>query len=118
MIKEVCLALSALCLVAVPLMSHADEATDCRSSWPFASRTRKHAGQFSSLSGIALGFEFDVEKTKDGHLVCIHDGTVDRTTNGTGKIAELTLEEIRRLDAGSWFDPKFAGKKCRPSMKF
>lgn len=32
-----------------------------------------------------MGFEFDVEKTKDGHLVCIHDGTVDRTANGTGK---------------------------------
>ena len=36
---------------------------------------------------------------------------VIRTTNGTGKVSELTLEEIRRLDAGSWFDPKFAGEK-------
>jgi len=52
-----------------------------------------------------------VEKTKDGQLVCIHDDTVDRTTNGTGKVSELTLEEIRELDAGSWFDPKFAGEK-------
>jgi len=52
-----------------------------------------------------------VQRTKDGHLVCIHDNTVDRTTNGKGKVADLTLEEIRRLDAGSWFDPKFAGEK-------
>ncbi|MDA0285237.1 MAG: glycerophosphodiester phosphodiesterase family protein, partial [Planctomycetota bacterium] len=60
---------------------------------------------------LRLGFEFDVEKTKDGHLVCIHDSTVDRTTNGTGKVTELTLEAIRRLDAGSWFGPEFAGEK-------
>ncbi len=66
---------------------------------------------FRACLELRLGFEFDVEKTKDGHLVCIHDDAVDRTTNGTGKVAELTLEEIRRLDAGSWFDPKFAGEK-------
>jgi len=36
---------------------------------------------------------------------------VNRTTNGTGKVADLTLEAIRRLDAGRWFDPKFAGEK-------
>jgi glycerophosphoryl diester phosphodiesterase len=66
---------------------------------------------FRACLELRLGFEFDVEKTKDGQLVCIHDDTVDRTTNGTGKIAELTLEEIRRLDAGSWFDSEFAGEK-------
>lgn len=60
---------------------------------------------------LRLGFEFDVERTKDGHVVCIHDGTLDRTTNGTGKVSEQTLEEIRQLDAGSWFDPSFAGEK-------
>ena len=49
---------------------------------------------------IAIGVdivEFDVRKTKDGKLVVIHDTTVDRTTNGTGKVAELTFEEIRNL---------------------
>ena len=66
---------------------------------------------FRACLELRLGFEFDVQRTKDGHLVCIHDDTVNRTTNGTGKIAELTLEEIRKLDAGSWFDPKFAGEK-------
>lgn len=66
---------------------------------------------FRACLELKLGFEFDVERTKDGHLVCIHDGTVNRTTNGTGQVADLTLEELRRLDAGSWFDPRFAGER-------
>lgn len=66
---------------------------------------------FRACLELRLGFEFDVERTKDGHLVCIHDSTVDRTTNGTGKVSELTLSQIRELDAGSWFDPLFAGEK-------
>jgi len=66
---------------------------------------------FRACLELRLGFEFDVARTKDGHLVCIHDDTVNRTTNGTGKVADLTLEAIRQLDAGSWFDSKFAGEK-------
>src|SRR5690606_36552538 len=66
---------------------------------------------FRACLELRLGFEFDVERTKDGHLVCIHDDTVNRTTNGKGKVTELTLDETRRFDAGSWFDTKFAGEK-------
>ncbi|SFL60490.1 glycerophosphoryl diester phosphodiesterase [Gracilibacillus orientalis] len=55
--------------------------------------------------------EIDVQMTKDGELVVIHDTTVDRTTNGTGPVGDLTLEEIRRLDAGSWFSEEFTGEK-------
>lgn len=55
--------------------------------------------------------EIDVQMTKDGELVVIHDTTVDRTTNGTGKVGDLTLEEIRQLDAGSWFGEAYAGEK-------
>lgn len=66
---------------------------------------------FRACLELRLGFEFDVERTKDGHLVCIHDSTVNRTTNGTGKVSDLTLAEIRDLDAGSWFDPMFAGEQ-------
>ncbi len=47
--------------------------------------------------------EMDVHLTKDSHLVVIHDSTVDRTTNGKGKVEELTYEEIRSLDAGYTF---------------
>lgn len=49
--------------------------------------------------------ETDVHRTKDGHLVVIHDETVDRTTNGTGLVKELTLAEIKMLDAGSYKQP-------------
>jgi glycerophosphoryl diester phosphodiesterase len=66
---------------------------------------------FRACLELQLGFEFDVERTKDGHLVCIHDATVERTTDGSGKVSELTLDEIHKLDAGSWFDAKFAGEK-------
>lgn len=66
---------------------------------------------FRACLELRLGFELDVERTKDGHLVCIHDATVDRTTDGSGAVADLTLEQIRQLDAGSWFDPKFAGER-------
>lgn len=48
-------------------------------------------------------FEFDTHITKDGHLVVIHDSTVDRTTDGTGWVNEMTLEEIQSLDAGYHF---------------
>ncbi|MCK5801272.1 MAG: glycerophosphodiester phosphodiesterase [Lentisphaeria bacterium] len=55
--------------------------------------------------------EFDVYLTKDKKLVVIHDATVDRTTNGKGRVSNLTFEEIRRLDAGGWKSPKFKGEK-------
>lgn len=57
------------------------------------------------------GIELDVHLTKDGQLVVIHDETVDRTTNGTGEIKNLTLAEIKAIDAGSWFNETFAGEK-------
>ncbi|MFO0863292.1 MAG: glycerophosphodiester phosphodiesterase family protein [Gemmataceae bacterium] len=66
---------------------------------------------FRACLELHLGFEFDVRRTKDGRLVCIHDATLDRTTNGTGSVIDNTLDEIRRLDAGRWFDSKFAGEK-------
>jgi len=51
--------------------------------------------------------ELDVNLTKDRQLVVIHDETVDRTTNGTGPVRALTLEQLHRLDCGSWFGPAF-----------
>lgn len=53
--------------------------------------------------------EVDVQLTADGYPVIIHDRTVDRTTSGTGAVADLTLAEIRTFDAGSWYAPAFAG---------
>jgi glycerophosphoryl diester phosphodiesterase len=52
----------------------------------------------------ADGLECDVRLTRDGHLVCVHDRTVDRTSNGTGIVSELDLEGLRALDFQSWHD--------------
>jgi glycerophosphoryl diester phosphodiesterase len=60
--------------------------------------------------------ELDVQMSRDGELVVMHDETVDRTTNGTGAIHNTTFEELRRLDAGSWFGPHFAGQKI-PTLR-
>lgn len=54
--------------------------------------------------------EIDIFATLDRELVVLHDRTVDRTTDGTGHISELRLEEVERLDAGSWFGQEFAGE--------
>ncbi|MEH7307100.1 glycerophosphodiester phosphodiesterase family protein [Neobacillus drentensis] len=60
--------------------------------------------------------ETDVQRTKDGQLVIMHDYTVDRTTNGKGNVKDSTLEQIRALDAGIKFSPEFQGEKI-PTFK-
>lgn len=55
--------------------------------------------------------EIDVRTSKDGVLYIIHDPSVGRTTNGKGLVRQLTSDELDALDAGSWFDEKFAGEK-------
>lgn len=57
--------------------------------------------------------EFDVHLSRDDHPVVIHDFTVDRTTNGNGPVRELTVRELKRLDAGAWFKQKFAGQQIQ-----
>ncbi len=59
----------------------------------------------------ADGVELDVTLTKDGVPVIIHDDAVDRTTDGHGPIQQMTLAEVKCLDAGSKFDSKFAGER-------
>jgi len=56
-------------------------------------------------------FELDCGPTKDGAVVVIHDNTVDRTTNGQGRIAAMTLDEVQALDAGAWKGPQFSGAR-------
>ncbi|WP_380701463.1 glycerophosphodiester phosphodiesterase [Salinithrix halophila] len=51
--------------------------------------------------------EIDLQMTKDGHLIALHDETLDRTTNGTGQVKDHTLAEIKQLDAGSWFNEQY-----------
>lgn len=64
----------------------------------------------------ARAVEMDVRMTADGHFVIMHDARVDRTTNGSGFVSKMTLAEIKRLDAGSWFGPAFAGEKV-PTLR-
>jgi len=65
-------------------------------------------------AAIKLGANFievDVRTTKDGKLVVMHDATVNKTTNGHGEVADMTLRQIRALDAGIKFSPRFAGTR-------
>jgi glycerophosphoryl diester phosphodiesterase len=55
--------------------------------------------------------ELDVTLTRDRHLVVIHDETLDRTTDGHGPVGGQSLAALRRLDAGGWFHPRFAGER-------
>ena len=59
----------------------------------------------------ADAIELDAKLTADGHIVVFHDRTLERTTNGTGQLAEKPLAELRALDAGSAFSTKFRGEK-------
>jgi glycerophosphoryl diester phosphodiesterase len=67
----------------------------------------------SIVTASSLGatwVEFDVKLTRDGHAILFHDETLERTTNGKGRVADATLAEIKGLDAGSWYQKRFAGE--------
>ena len=59
----------------------------------------------------ADGIELDVHLSKDGQIVVLHDFAVDATTNGQGDITDMTLSELKQLDAGLWFSAEFAGER-------
>jgi glycerophosphoryl diester phosphodiesterase len=68
-----------------------------------------------------MGFtmvECDVQFTKDGYAVILHDNTVDRTSNGTGNINDMTLAEVRSLDFGSWKSNEYIGEKIPTFEEF
>lgn len=68
---------------------------------------------------IDLGMKFvelDVQMSRDGELMVIHDETVDRTTDGHGAVGSHTFEELRKLDAGTHFGPQFAGERI-PTLR-
>ena len=57
------------------------------------------------------GVEFDVHLTADNQLVVIHDETINRTSNGSGFVKDMTLAELEKYDYGRWFDEQFTGQK-------
>ena len=78
-----------------------------------ASGTRPENTLVSFRRAVELGapmIELDAQLTADGAVVVLHDDTLERTTDGLGPLAARTLAEVRRLDAGRWFDPAFAGE--------
>jgi glycerophosphoryl diester phosphodiesterase len=66
---------------------------------------------FSACLALRLGFELDIRRTRDGQLVCLHDESLARTTGQSVRIGDLTLAEVRKLDAGRRFDPAFTGER-------
>ena len=97
----------------IPLLASA-------SAGPFISAHRGYSSDFpentlpaleAALDAGAHVAEIDVRLTRDGKLVLMHDATVDRTTDGSGPLSAMTLEEIKKLDAGRWFERKFAGTR-------
>ena len=71
-----------------------------------------------ALAAGATGLELDVHATADGHLVVCHDATVDRTTDGAGAIATLTLAELEQLDNAYWWVPGEETSPGRPPMEY
>ena len=72
----------------------------------------------TAVANGAEGLETDVQMTKDGALVLIHDETLDRTTNGKGLVLNHTLKELKSLDAGSKFSPDFENERIPTLREF
>ena len=64
----------------------------------------------AAMSAGADMIELDVTLSRDRKVVVIHDDTLNRTTSGFGPVHQATLQALKRLDAGSWFDSRFAGE--------
>jgi glycerophosphoryl diester phosphodiesterase len=84
----------------------------------YAHRGANNAAPENTLAAFCLaqqqgadGIEMDVKLTADGEVVVMHDQTVDRTTDGHGLLRNFRQAELRRLDAGSWFDSQFHGER-------
>lgn len=95
-------------LAATPL--EAVEVVCHRGANEYAPENTRAAAQLCIDWGVAY-VELDVRTSKDGVMYLLHDPWVNRTTNGKGFIFQLTSSQIDALDAGSWFDAKFAGEK-------
>jgi glycerophosphoryl diester phosphodiesterase len=111
-------------LLIAAVVSAADRPTTIEEFYDSSARTRviahrgfSGAAPENTLAAVRAAVEanadmveIDVTLSADGHVVVIHDETLDRTTSGSGEVSSLTLVELQELDAGSWFDPAFAGE--------
>jgi glycerophosphoryl diester phosphodiesterase len=83
-----------------------------------AHRGAKGEAPENTLAAFRLGLEqgcdaaeLDIHMSRDGELMVCHDATIDRTTSGSGRIREMTADELRAHDAGAWFGGEFAGER-------
>lgn len=129
--KKFWFALVAL-LMILSFFSSSNSAEEAVSVWTFIPDDRPlvvaHRGASSlapenTLAAIKVALdlgvdvvEIDVHKTYDGELVVLHDETVNRTTTGTGKVKDLTLADIKKLDAGVRFGSSFKGERI-PTLR-
>lgn len=84
----------------------------------FAHRGASYEAPENTLAAFLLaaelgadGIELDVQLSKDGEVAVIHDSSLETTTDGHGPVGAKTMAELQELDAGSWFDPVFAGQQ-------
>ena len=114
-------------LMKLPVLAICSDRPEMLAPWraaaelPIAPCCHRGANRFApenTLEAARICFDFgmefvelDVTESADGVAVVIHDQTVDRTTNGTGAVADLAWAELSALDAGSWFSPHFAGTR-------
>ena len=101
-------AATAACLS--PVVSFADVLPLCHRGYSTVA-PENTLSALEACAGFVVGSEFDARQTSDGELILMHDSTVDRTTDGSGSVASMTFDEIRALDAGSWFSPQYAGEQ-------
>ncbi len=89
--------------------------------WPYPTLcAHRGAGKLApenTLAAFRLGadfgyrmFEFDTKLTGDGAIILMHDDTLERTTDSRGRVAQMSLADVMRLDAGSWHSAEFAGE--------
>lgn len=79
--------------------------------WPLRFPENTLVGFKGALDLGVDAIELDVHVTKDDHVVVIHDEDAGRTTDGKGPVREMTLSELKKLDAGGWFGEEFAGER-------
>ena len=66
---------------------------------------------FKISLGLSIGIEVDVRRTKDGVWVCLHDDSLDRTSNGKGRVNDFTFDELQKLDVGNSMSAYFKGER-------
>jgi glycerophosphoryl diester phosphodiesterase len=94
------------------------EALDSGNALVFGHRGAMARAPMNTLAAFELarrqgadGIELDAQLSKDGHIVVIHNDTVDATTDGRGKVCDMTLADLKRLEAGTWFSDAYAGER-------